>query len=694
MGKQKVKINNPSKPDNSPTVNAINKNYSNVQPSNQDFISYLPSQIPNTFPHSNQFYSINCETRVPKYHLNAVTRNQKRKEAELAASKQSPPPTLSNQVTPNKPSNDSITSSKQDPDDRNEITGGSRSINTTPQRDTSNENINQSPINQSESDPLSDQNYLNPESFYDDLETAETQLEDAIYPPIPADQQQKTKIQPNPWRIHQAMAKLLFSRTRREMLIRDQKIEFKEVVAQCLRSKDFSIPHKTGKFQLREMLLMYITDSGEEKIALPPSLYGFVISCYHLLSIHDGIKKMTHSLSHYYIPNLTNLLTIYLSSCYTCLVTNKSKSSKIGHVPIIRPGLVVHIDLIESLNPNKGYHHILLCVDAFSKYILAHPIKAKTTAQVLPFLVNTVFQIFNLKVLVSDGAGLFTSHIFRKTMSDLGIKHTPVSSHHPAANGKAEVFVGLVKSKLRKILAFEDTEDWLSILPLVVKSLNTSKLADYNLSPLEILYGPGDENAKHILTNPDIQSDLPPVPSAADKQKEIAKIVKDYRKTINSKLEKRKLRLNKNLPLPDVKNGSYIVAKEYAIIPGINPTLHVKYRNEVYHVDKVKSRSVVATSLTTYQQKLIAFSNIKVINLKNHKSLNIPNILKKLLLQDSEQLSYKEKLKLAKMSSSKILPEPPIETIEHDISDEEDIEDEIELENPKKVTFNLENSNN
>jgi hypothetical protein len=690
VGKQKLSIKDPSAPKSNLTVNALTKENSSPMVT-QDFISYLPPAYSETFTHSTPFFSINSTPPPSGFEINALTRSQTRKGAETQTPKPLAPPPKTIEDTTNRQSNKSAPVTKQDVIDKNQNNNrGDRTINPTPQQDTFNEDNNQSPINQIKTGTLPDQDYLAPESFYDDLETAENQLEDAIYPPIESDQHQKKQKLPNPWRIHQAIAKLLFSRTRREILIKDQKIEFKEIIAKCLQSKDFTIPHKGGKFQLQEMLLMFLTESGEEKVVLPPSLFGFVISCYHLLSTHDGVKKMTHTLSHYYIPNLNNLLTPYLSSCYACLVTNKSKSSKIGHMPILRPGLVVHIDLIESLNPNKGYKHILVCVDAFSKYVLAHPIKAKTTAQILPFIVNSVFQLFNLKVLVSDGAGLFTSHIFRKAMSDLGIKHTPVSSHHPAANGKAEVFVGLIKSKLRKLLAFDTTEDWLSILPLVIKSLNTSKLADYNLSPLEILYGPGDENSKHIFFTPDLKTDIPPIALPQDKQKEIAKIIKDYKNTINNKIVKRKERLNKNLSLPDVKRGSYVIAKEYAIIPGINSTLHPKYRNEVFFVDKVKSRSVVATSLTTYQQKLIAFDNIKIINLKNHRSLNVPNIIRKLLLQDSDQLNYKEKLKLAKISNSRILPEPTIEILEHDISDEEDILEDIETENTKKVTFNLE----
>ena len=492
--------------------------------------------------------------------------------------------------------------------------------------------------------------------------------------------------QPNHFRFQYTLAKLLFAKTGREILIRQQREEFKEDYRKCLDSKDFRIPAPRGFFKLQEMLMYYIDEAGTEKIVLPPSLSPIVIGIYHLLTHHGGVKQMIFSLSHYYIPNLVKLLRLYTSSCYTCILNNVSKSSKLGHIPLIRPGYVVHLDLIEGLNSNKRYQHILVCVCPFSKFVLAHPIKAKTTDQILPFLVNTVFQVFNVKVLVTDGGGLFVSKDFRRVIKDLCIKHVPISSNHPQANGQAEAYVKIIKDKLRKLLTFDDNEEWLKNLPLVVKTLNTTVSGEYPCSPLELLYGPKDPNSLHVLTHPDIETDIIPPPPILDKQKALSKLINYYKKTMNKKMIKRKERVNKNLTLPDVKENSYIVIKDFAILKGINKTLHPKYKLEIFRVLKVKSRSVVARSLSTFQDKLISFSNLKVITTKNHSELNIPPVLSKLLLKDSKDLTFRDQTYIARKTGSNFLPEPDPDVLE-DVSDDE--MDFNEAKENKNVSFDL-----
>ena len=518
---------------------------------------------------------------------------------------------------------------------------------------------------------------------------AENEL-DLISSPKRVQDKNKTKssFQSNPYKFQYSLAKLLFAKTRREILIKFQKEEYKDIYDKCKNSENFSITAPRGIYKLQEMLLFHIGNAGEERIVLPPSLQGYVIAIYHLITHHGGVKQLIFSLSHYYIPELVKLLRIYLSSCYSCLVNNSSKTAKVGHVPLFRPGYVLHVDLIEALNPNKRFNHILVVVDAFSKFVLAHPIKAKTTEQILPFLLNTVFQIFNVKVLVSDGGGLFVSKEFRRVMRELCIKHVPVSSNHPQANGQAEAFVKIIKNKLRKLITFDDNENWLNSLPLVVKCLNTTSLAEYKCSPLELMYGPGDANARHQLTQPDAEEDLPPTPHSLDKQKALSKLIKEYKSASNKKMVTRKARINKNLSLPNIQENSYIVVKDFSVIKGVNKTLHPKYKLEIFQVIKIKTRSVVARSMSTFQDKLISFSNLKVISTKNHTELNIPPVLSKLLLRDSKDLTFKEKLTIARKTGSSLLPEPDPDMLE-DVSDDEDLGQDDFPKEKRNVTFDM-----
>ena len=491
------------------------------------------------------------------------------------------------------------------------------------------------------------------------------------------------------WRVHKALANLLFVRTRREMLIRDQKRELKEIMDNCLKNKDFTYETKGGKYQLKEMLLFFDQPGQDSKVVLPPSLYGLVIATYHLLQLHGGVEKINFALAPYYIPGLNKLIRLYISTCYICLVNNSVKHTKIGHIPLVRPGYVIHVDLIESLNENYKKRHILLCVDPFSKFLFAHPIEKKTTVEVLPFLLNTVFQVFNVKILISDGGGLFVSKEFKEALKKICVKHITVSAFHPQSNGIAESYVRRVKTLLRKLMTLDDTEDWLSILPLVVKSLNTQKVSDFSATPLELIYGPGNANAYHALTDPNVECDLPPVPMATDTKKAMNNFLKEYKREAENKSLKRKARLNKNRPLPKINVGDYVLLKDFSILPGINRTLHSRYRLEIYRVNRVKSRSVIATSMATFTPKLIAMANLKVINIENHKELNIPENLSKLLLKDTQNLTFEDQVTIAKRLPAQFLPEPTPEVLEDFSDDDESFVLEEDLKPEKKVTFDL-----
>ena len=95
---------------------------------------------------------------------------------------------------------------------------------------------------------------------------------------------------------------------------------------------------------------------------------------------------------------------------------------------------------------------------------------------------------------------------------------------------------------------------------------------------------------------------------------------------------------------------------------------------------------MVARSLSTFQDKLISFSNLKVITEKNHSELNIPPVLSKILLKDSKDLTFNDQTFVAKKTGSNFLPEPDPDVLD-DISDEE--MDLDETKEQKKVSFDM-----
>jgi hypothetical protein len=64
----------------------------------------------------------------------------------------------------------------------------------------------------------------------------------------------------------------------------------------------------------------------------------------------------------------------------------------------------IGMDLIENLNPSRGYQHILVIQDALTDFVLLFPLKSKTAAEVGRAFKYGVFQNYNVRRIHSDNA--------------------------------------------------------------------------------------------------------------------------------------------------------------------------------------------------------------------------------------------------------------------------------------------------
>ena len=472
-----------------------------------------------------------------------------------------------------------------------------------------------------------------------------------------------------------------------ENLLEEQKKSYKDIIDQCKISEGFKMYKGEKCYKLENGILKLETKAGETKIMLPSHQVGTIIALFHLITFHKGANAIFNTMDLYYHSNLFQLIKLYIGSCYRCLLVNKKKQEQLGHIPAIRVGYTFHIDLMENLNPQKSYRHILVCVDAFSKLMLTYPVISKTTRQTLPYILYGLYQIFNIRYLISDNGPAFSSKNFKKTVNELGVKHITISPNNPRSNGQAEKYVGLLKDMLRKALSTSDTENWLELLPIITKAHNTTKLSKLNLSPLELVHGHNNPNSITALTNPNINVDTPPYLSSTESQSIMAKRVEQWKKDLNMAREKAKARINKNLPKTKFKEGDFVIIKDFSILPGVNKTLYSKYKNEIFKVNKVKNHSLVVLSLTNHTLRLVSTNNLKRIKHENVEQLDLSNDIKKELLQGTDNLKLKDFKTLTKQGASLILPDPSLEEIEDDLSDIEiDFDEEII---PKRVRFDL-----
>ena len=169
-------------------------------------------------------------------------------------------------------------------------------------------------------------------------------------------------------------------------------------------------------FTFKNELLFY-TGSPRQRLCIPNDneLLTAVISACHDPSTmgHKGIKQTSAFVKqNYWIAQLNELVTEYVSSCFTCQINKYRGQKKMGFMqPIPDPPSLFHtftIDFVTSLPEVDGFDSIAVAVEKKSKYVVLWPTSTKRTKEQR------------------------ADEFFRKVICRFGVAHTLISDRDPS----------------------------------------------------------------------------------------------------------------------------------------------------------------------------------------------------------------------------------------------------------------------
>ncbi|XP_073408150.1 protein NYNRIN-like [Dendrobates tinctorius] len=229
----------------------------------------------------------------------------------------------------------------------------------------------------------------------------------------------------------------------------------------------------------------------DQKYCLPRVLYPRMAEAVHLPT-HMSANGMTRLVTKVWIaPGFGKVAQLHCTSCPICLAHNPGQVVKTPrkHSPRpLYPFQRLQIDYIQL--PRSGpYEYVLVCVDMFSGWPEAYPVKTATARATAKKLVMELVPRFGVpETIESDRGTHFTAEVMQNVMQMIGVEKTFHTPYHPQSSGKVERMNGTLKLKIQKTME-QTHRPWPECLPLALFSVRYTPTGKTKLSPFEILFG-------------------------------------------------------------------------------------------------------------------------------------------------------------------------------------------------------------
>jgi len=139
------------------------------------------------------------------------------------------------------------------------------------------------------------------------------------------------------------------------------------------------------------------------------------------------------------------------------------------------------VDMQSFSRQNKGYKHILMIIDVFSKYGWAIPLKTKTGVEVSKAFKTIWLDVAPQKLWTDDGTEFINSHM-RKLMSEYNVER--YSTQNEEKSCVVERWNRTIKRTMWKYFTANNTHKYIDVLSDIVAKYNHTKHRSLGCTPL------------------------------------------------------------------------------------------------------------------------------------------------------------------------------------------------------------------
>jgi transposase InsO family protein len=239
-----------------------------------------------------------------------------------------------------------------------------------------------------------------------------------------------------------------------------------------------------------DMLMCDLTN-----VSVPVVPMNFMINTVreiHCQMAHVGKHKLLNLVSRmFYHPSLKQIVVDLTRSCSHCQLYKVS--SQCISPPIIKivsnyPFDLVAIDIMQFPKSSSGCVAVLVCVDHFSKFLYAMPLRDKKASSVCKALRNVIFPtMIRLPTrMLSDNGPEFRSDEFERTLSNLNIIHVFSTRYRAQSNGAVERGNRTIAEFVKGVVC-ENLVSWDEALARAVIVYNSTWHVSIGMSPTDLI---------------------------------------------------------------------------------------------------------------------------------------------------------------------------------------------------------------
>jgi hypothetical protein len=307
--------------------------------------------------------------------------------------------------------------------------------------------------------------------------------------------------------VEKEMYAIFYTFMKLEHLLRDKKFvlrtdskilskmntEHKEKVKRwkiAIQHYNFDVQHILGKYNVEadalsrlvplpernaEVHVLEQNDTIQETKKLDPKIHANIKSAHGGIHGHGGIQRTLEILTK--TLNLTwkgmrNDISTFIERCPCCQKMKRLKP-QIHTIPFTlaayQPMKRICVDAIGPINiDGQEYKHILVFIDAFSRYVKTYPLKSVNSEEVLNALNQWIADFGCPSEIVSDNASYFLSDLIKSFGDFTGVLHTTIQPYSHEENGIVERANQEVIRHLTAIVTDKDIrKNWPKYLPYV-----------------------------------------------------------------------------------------------------------------------------------------------------------------------------------------------------------------------------------